>query len=151
MYKRRLRAIPGVEYVFSFGMQSRTGSMDYHLIFATRHSVGLEKMKEVMRQFTHEGVYVFADDNQNRQNALFRFDEPAFHAEDLAQHFRGRTVSYEEIQHYALNESPFTNPKKMLASLEKVGRISVTCGRASRRVAQYPDDTHESMRITFVT
>jgi hypothetical protein len=124
--------------------------MDYHLVFATQHGVGLEKMKEVMKQFAQEGAYVFADDSQGRQNALFRFDEPACHADEMAQEFKGRTVSYGEVQQYALNESPFTNPKKMLNSLEKAERIRVTCDKPSRRIGQYPHHRHHSMRIAFL-
>jgi three-Cys-motif partner protein len=150
MYKSRLRAIQNIDYVFSFEMQSNTGKMDYHLVFATQHPIGLEKMKEVMKQFAHEGFYVFADDNQDRQSTLFRFDDPAHHAEQLAQQFKGRTVAYQDVEQYALNESPFTNPKKMLAALEKANRITVACDKATRRAAQYPNDAHPSMRITFL-
>ena len=56
LYRQRLRAIPNVNYAFPFEMQSKTGKIDYHLIFATRHPLGLEKMKEVMKQFSRRHV-----------------------------------------------------------------------------------------------
>ncbi len=149
MYRRRLLTIPNVNYAFAFEMQSKNGKIDYHLVFATQHQLGLEKMKEVMKQFAQHGAYVFSDERDNMQAALFRFDDPAFHAEDLAEYFRGRTVSYKEVNGYALNESPFTNPKKMLAALERIDRITVACTKTGRKKCQYPDDSHLSMTVQF--
>jgi three-Cys-motif partner protein len=135
MYKRRIRAIPA-RYAFPFEMQSRQGKMDYHLVFATQHPLGLEKMKEVMRQFSHDGSYVFCDDRDDAQSSLFRFDDPAFHADV-------------EARDYALNVSPFTNPKKMLKSLEERGVISVACTKPGRKKGQFPDDAQIGMTIKF--
>ena len=54
-YKRRLRTPPKVRYVFAFTMNSRHGQLNYHLVFASQHPRGLEKMKEAMRQVDRSG------------------------------------------------------------------------------------------------
>jgi three-Cys-motif partner protein len=40
LYKSKLLAIPGVRYAFSFEMRSANSSIDYHLVFASQHSLG---------------------------------------------------------------------------------------------------------------
>jgi len=37
MYKRRLRSLPGVKYVFAFAMNTRESQLNYHLVFASQH------------------------------------------------------------------------------------------------------------------
>ena len=150
MYKIRLREVPA-KYAFAFEMQSKAGRMDYHLVFATQHPLGLEKMKEVMKQFTQNGAYVFCDEADSSQQALFRFDDPAFHASQMAEHFSGQDITYSQAADYALNESPFTNPKKMLKALEDAGRISVTSNEPTRRTGTYPDHAQRSMQIKFLS
>jgi len=149
MYKRRLKTISNVKYVFAFEMRSKNRTIDYHLVFATQHPRGLEKMKEVMRQFSQNGTYVFSDASDSRQVNLFRFDDPAHHAKELADKYRGREVPYNELSEYVLNESPFVNPKKMLRALESAGQIAVFGGKPTRRTGQYPDAYHQSMIIKF--
>lgn len=48
LYKQRLRSISGVRYVFAFAMHEVSGKLTYHLVFASQHPLGLEKMKEAM-------------------------------------------------------------------------------------------------------
>src|SRR5258708_1702323 len=72
MYKRRL----GTKYAFAFEMQKAIGQLDYHLVFATKHPTGLEKMKEVMGKFSADGDYIFSDDKDPNQPVLFRFNDP---------------------------------------------------------------------------
>ena len=136
LYKSKLRNIPGVRYVFSFEMRSGPNSIDYHLVFASQHSRGLEKMKESMKQLDQDGSYRFCDESVG-QGRLFKFDDPADHAMRMATEFRGRIVPYDEVHDYALNESPFVNPKAMLKELESKSLIDVTAN-AKRRKGTYP-------------
>ena len=148
MYKRRLRAIPRVRYAFAFEMQSSADRLDYHLVFASQHPVGLQKMKEVMRGIDREGTYRFSDEHAG-QRALFQFDRPETHAEQLENHFRGRKVAYREVDDFALNDSPFTNAKKMLKVLEDQDRISIACSKSNRKRGTYPEDAQATMVISF--
>ena len=65
--------------------------------------------------------------------------EPAMHGMQMLEQFRNETVPYSEIERYALNDSPFENPKKMLKELEDQRLISVTCDKAGRRRGTFPD------------
>jgi three-Cys-motif partner protein len=148
MYKRRLRAIPDVNYAFSFEMRTSKNQIGYHLVFASKHPLGLEKMKEVMKSIAKDGSYTFSDDNENAQG-LFRYDDPDYYAAEVHKHFNGRTVSYGEVNDFALNESPFVNCKAMLRVLEKGKRIKVTC-TGTRRTGDFPERVQEGMSIEFL-
>lgn len=117
LYKAKLRSIPKVKYVFAFEMRTSASALNYYLVFASQHPLGLEKMKEAMRRIDQSGSYCFSD-ARVVQNSLFRFDEPEQHSMDLYSQFRAKKANYEELRDYALNESPFTNPKSMLRDLE---------------------------------
>lgn len=147
LYKAKLRALPNVRYVFAFEMRSKKNAIDYHLVFASQHPTGLEKMKEQMKRIDQDGSYCFSDESIGQQT-MFRFDDPATHAQQLSMHFRGQTVAYDAVQEYALNESPFPNPKAMLKALEAANQLTVTSARA-RRKGTFPDDAHSGMRIQF--
>jgi len=148
LYKKRLRALPHVRYVFAFEMRSKKNKIDYHLVFASQHPLGLEKMKEVMKQIAGDGSYSFSDEGDTNQT-LFRYDDPNFHAQQLRQHFRGQTVSYTETNDYALNESPFANAKAMLKTLEKNQEITVTSLHA-RRKGTFPEHAQSGISIQFL-
>jgi three-Cys-motif partner protein len=136
LYTTKLKSVAGVRYVFSFEMQKQVGALNYFLVFASKHPLGLVKMKEAMKRIDQDGSYRFADANVS-QPLLFRFDDPEQYARLMHRHFEGRRVSYEpvenEINDYALNQTPFLNAKAMLAALERQKLISVTGGTARRK------------------
>lgn len=147
LYKSKLLGIPKIKYAFAFEMRKRAHVLDYHLVFATGHPRGLEKMKEVMRSFDETGSYCFSDAHLGQSN-LFTFDAKDA-AALMAKHFAGTVQTYDDVEAYALNESPFTNPKSMLSVLEKEGRISVDCSDGTRRPGTYPDRVHQMIRFRF--
>jgi three-Cys-motif partner protein len=117
LYKNKLREITKVKYVFSFEMRTSLYALNYYLVFGSQHPLGLEKMKEAMKRIDQDGDYCFSDASVI-QTSLFRFDKPELHSVALYNAFRGRKVEYAELRDFALNESPFTNPKSMLRDLE---------------------------------
>jgi three-Cys-motif partner protein len=117
LYKAKLRSIPNVKYVFAFEMRTSAYALNYYLVFASQHPLGLEKMKEAMRRIDQSGDYCFSD-ARVEQSSLFRFDDPQQHSVDFYHQFRGQRATYDELRDHALNESPFTNPKSMLRDLE---------------------------------
>ncbi|HEX8342262.1 MAG TPA: three-Cys-motif partner protein TcmP [Tepidisphaeraceae bacterium] len=125
LYKKKLRAIRAVEYVFSFEMRGSDDTLNYHLVFASQNPLGLEKMKEAMLSIDKSGSYSFSD-GQINQITMFRFDHPEDFASKLHKNFVGRDVSYPAIHKFALNETPFYNPIKMLKVLDDWGQIEVT-------------------------
>lgn len=120
---------------------SKSGALiDYFLIFASQHHRGLEKMKEAMKRIDQSGEFLFSDAHAD-QLRLFRFDNPEDFSPRLFRRFTGSKVSYAEVRDYALNETPFTNPKSMLKHLEQQGHIVVESTNRKRKKGTYPDDT----------
>ena len=117
LYKTKLREIKQVKYVFSFEMRTSRHGLNYYLVFGSQHYLGLEKMKEAMKKIDQAGDYCFSDADVI-QTSLFRFDKPELHSTGLYNAFRGKKVGYAELRDFALNESPFTNPKSLLKDLE---------------------------------
>ena len=146
LYKQKLRALPNVCYVFAFEMRSSKDIIDYHLVFASQHYLGLEKMKEAMKTIDKSGEFCFSDAHLN-QSKMFRFDDPSAYSPQLLEQFRGRTVKYPELRDYALNESPFTNPKSMLKDLEGKGMIQVSSSDPKRRNGTFMEE--KLIDITF--
>ena len=142
LYKARLRGIPNIKYVFSFEMRGRKSSPLYYLIFASQNPLGLEKMKEAMKSVDKSGRYSFyaADIGQE---VLFDFEDPIKFGEALHTNFKSNTIDYSSVVDYALNETPFLNPKKMLKHLEGRGLIEIISKGSApkRRSGTYPDGT----------
>ena len=124
-YKRRLRALKNVRYVFSFAMNDKPGKLNYHLVFAGQHSKGLEKMKEAMKRIDQTGDYSFADDSVDQEFLGFNFNDPRIFAEKMHKDFFGRTLSCSEVFDYVLNETPFINLSQLLKSLAAADQIEV--------------------------
>ncbi len=146
LYKQKLLALPKVRYVFAFEMRSAKDTIDYHLVFASQHYLGLEKMKEAMKTIDNSGEFCFSDAHLH-QSKMFRFDDPAAYSTQLFEQFRGRMVEYSELRDYALNETPFTNPKRMLKDLEGKGMIQVRSGDPKRRKGTFNEEN--LIGITF--
>lgn len=146
LYTSRLKQLPGVRYVFAFEMSGSAGSLDYFIVFASQHPVGLRKMKEVMRKIDQTGAFQFRDAGVG-QASLFRYDHPEEWLTKLRCHFVGRTVSLDEIEDFVLNETPFAAFKKeLLAPAERNGWIEVT-GDSSRKKATFPEDKVLSIKF----
>lgn len=145
LYKENLKSIPNARYVFAFEMR-KARSLNYFLVFASLHFLGLEKMKEAMKKVDQSGDYRFSDAAIG-QGSLFRFDHPETYATELFQLFTGKRVRYEETRDYALNYTPFTNPKSMLNHLEKEGQINVVTRDPKRRKGTFKEENIEYMEF----
>jgi three-Cys-motif partner protein len=125
LYKQKLRALRNVRFVFPFAMNTRQGQINYHLVFASQHPLGLEKMKEAMKAVDKTGSYSFSDDSVG-QKFLFNFDAPAEWAVKMQAALSGEWRPYAVYRNYALNETPFVNPKAMLEHLKRIGKLQVS-------------------------
>jgi len=121
VYKERLRALPGVKYIFEVEMRDSRHMLSYFLVFASKHPLGLIKMKEAMKRISQNGTYIFADTDVG-QTALFHDDNPEAYCMALCNAFKGKNVDYDgendDVTAYALNQTPFLNAKSMLKILE---------------------------------
>jgi three-Cys-motif partner protein len=147
LYKGILRSLPKIKYVFAFEMRTYTDTLNYFLVFAAQHPLGLEKMKESMKRIDQSGGYCFSDANI-LQNRLFRFDDIAIYSSLMFEQFRSRTVSYDELRDFALNETPFTNPKAMLKELEQKNQIQVTSYDLKRRKGTFNEEKIKDIRFS---
>ncbi len=138
LYKRRLMAI-GVRFVWPFAMRGVKDLLNYYLVFATKHPLGMEKMKESMRTIDKDRTYTFSDAH-SRQGVLFRNDQPEEYADAMFRYFNGKAVTPDEALAYALSETPFSNAKGMLAVLEKIGRLRVEIVEGeNRKAGSFPE------------
>lgn len=146
IYKQTLKRLPKIRYAFAFEMRSKTGSLNYFLVFASQHPLGLEKMKEAMKKVDQTGDYHFSDADVDQQ-PLFRFDKPANYSPLMSSRFKGKTITYDELRDYALNETPFINPKGMLKDLEGKDLIHVNSRVEKRRKGTF--NKEKIINITF--
>jgi hypothetical protein len=147
LYKERLRALPGVRYIWSFAMRGRADTLSYYLVFATKHPLGLEKMKEAMRAIDKTGAYSFSDAHVD-QHALFRADDADVFAEQMFEKFDGQQISMDDVTTYALNETPFLNAKAMLTRLDATGRVVIQPRLGEKlRAGTYPEEKISSIRF----
>lgn len=144
LYKTRLRSLPKVRYVFAFEMRTHADTLNYYLVFASQHPKGLEKMKEAMKSIDQTGDYCFTD-AFTEQPTLFRFDDVMEWSNRLLECFRGRRAFWDSVNDYALNETPFSNPKGMLKNLEGQDLISVASSDPKRRKG-----TFNEMKIQYI-
>lgn len=131
LYKEKLQRM-GVKYVFPFEMRTKANTINYFLLFASRHQLGLVKMKEAMKRVDQSGEYCFSDARIG-QGGLFRFDDPKPYAEEMIHRFAGLSVKYSDLLDFALLQSPFIHPKSMLKILEEQDNIQITSNGERKR------------------
>jgi len=105
-------------------MKSRLGTLNYHLVFASQRAIGLRKMKDAMRAVDKSGSYSFSDDTVG-QKRLWDFSDPEQPANRMSTELGGTWRPYRDFEDFALNETPFENPKSMLQKLKSKGRVEV--------------------------
>lgn len=146
LYKRQIRTIPGMKYIWQFGMRGKNDLLNYYLVFATKNQRGMVKMKEAMKRISQDGSYTFSDASVGQEHMMFDKDDDVVFAECLWEKFFDRKVEYDETVDYALNETPFLNPKSMLAVLEEQGRLRVN-GKPNRKPGTFPKEKIESLEF----
>lgn len=107
LYSEQLRNFAGAKYVRSFRMRNKHNATDYFLFFGTCNLRGMTKMKEAMWKVDSTGTYEFSDFTNPAQLLLFSQPDYTILQRLLSQHFRGKTVSTEEIGEYVIAETPF--------------------------------------------
>jgi three-Cys-motif partner protein len=123
LYKSRLRSLPNVDYCFAFAMKTSKEALNYHLVFASQHPLGLRKMKDAMKAVDQSGSYSFSDDAVGQRH--FSFTEPSEPANRMLNTLAGAWRPWKHFDDFALNESPFGNPKSMLRYLQSQRKVEV--------------------------
>jgi three-Cys-motif partner protein len=145
LYKERLRSLPNVNYTFAFAMKSKLGTLNYHLVFASQLAIGLKKMKEAMKAVDKSGSYSFSDDTVG-QRRLWDFSDPEQPANRMLTQIGGTWRPYKHFEDFALNETPFENPKSMLQHLKSKGRTEVQwLGKPSK--TGFPEERIKAIKL----
>lgn len=126
-------------------MNSREGQLNYHLVFASQHPLGLEKMKEAMKAVDQTGSYSFSDDSLG-QEMLFNFNSPSEWATKMRTALGGSWRPYSDFHDYALNETPFTNPKAMFKYLKEIKALEITWRGQPSKIG-FPEEKINSILI----
>jgi three-Cys-motif partner protein len=106
LYQSQLTEVCGFQFVKSFEMINETGHTGYFLFYGTRNLKGLEVMKDVMWSVDPGGGQRFSDKLAG-QDVLFEAAADTRPLQrDLAEHFRGQTVSVEILGRYVLVDTP---------------------------------------------
>lgn len=141
LYERQLRKECDFAHVCSFEMVNTRGHTGSYLFFCTRDDQAYDKMKEAMWKLAPGGGYRF-DDRLAGRPVLFEDEANTGPLQDeLAQHFAGRTVIFEEVNQYVITKTPFHSGqvKKMtLKPMQEAGRIS---SPNQKRKNTFPDGT----------
>jgi hypothetical protein len=149
LYKKKLLAIPKVEFVWTFEMANKTDSIDYYLVFASRHPTGMRKMKESMKRIGQGREYRFCDAAAGQAHIDLFSDADMARASDLMrERFRGGTATYVDLDHFALTETSYLNPKKMVMRLEKLKVVEVVAkDGVNRRPNGFKEEEIEFVRF----
>jgi len=124
LYERQLKEKAGAKYTLSFRM-IKLGRTLYYLVFATKHIKGLEVMKEAMWRVDPRGQYKFGDLAKG-QTTLFNLSSKWWYydaARLVYQRFAGKTVSWEDIWKFVIEETPYVYRAGILNKLENDGKI----------------------------
>lgn len=132
------------EYVRKFQMERNSARTLYALFFATRHTKGLQVMKEAMWKIDPTNGERFSDrlvSNPTLFDGVPNYEELK---SALVLKFQGRTATIEEIEEFTLVDTRFL-PKHLrehvLMPLEAVGEIEVLNARPRRQKRHFPPGT----------
>jgi three-Cys-motif partner protein len=147
-YADALRQRAGATYVWHFAMKGENNALIYWLFFCTRSVRGLEEMKKAMRRVDDSGSFVFSDAANPDQLSLMSIGlAEGWLSAHLARHFRGQTVTLDQIRHHVLVDTPLVTFKKALAELERTEILTVLHAPEGRRKGTFPD--RSGFRLRF--
>lgn len=128
-----------MQYVFSYQFRTSTNTELYHIIFATPHIKGLEKLKEALWK-TFNGKFYHRNTEINpSQLSLFNENDDrifllSIHASEakalLLKEFSGKTVPYQQIERFLIENTMMQNSDflgSIIKPLIKEGKVS-KCG-----------------------
>lgn len=139
-YERALRERAGAKYVWRFVMHGADGKLIYWLFFCTNERKGLEVMKSAMRKVdTSGGHFAFSDTSNPDQLLMFERCTDEWLATHLCERFTGRDVTVAEVEEHVITATPLVACKKVLADLERSGRLSVPRPPSNRRKASFKE------------
>ena len=132
------------EYVRKFQMERSAARTLYSLFFATRHSKGLQVMKEAMWKIDPQNGERFSDRLVNNPSLFDGAPNYGDLRSALLSKFQGHEVGIETLEEFTLIETRFL-PKHLrepvLMPLESAGKIEVLNAKSGRQKRHFPPGT----------
>lgn len=141
LYQSQLAEACKFSFIKSFEMINETGHTGYFLFYGTRNIKGLEVMKDVMWKVDPGGGQRFSDKLAG-QDVLFEDEADTRPLQrDLAEHFRGQTVSIETLEQYVLVNTPYAKKHVKKATLKPMQLAGKITSPNQRTKNTYPEGT----------
>lgn len=141
LYERQLKKECNFAHICSFEMVNKSGHTGSYLFFCTRDDQAYDKMKEAMWKLAPGGGYKF-DDRLAGADVLFEDEANTGPLQDeLAQHFAGRTMPFDEVKQYVVKETPFHSGQVKVKTLKVMQLAERISSPNQKRKGQFPDGT----------
>lgn len=144
LYVNQLKSI-GIRFVRPFKMMTSGRRTIYDLVFATKNWNGMDRMKYAMLKVVSNGTYTFSDKTDTHQTYFVDYSDESNWIDDASdltfKQFKGRQVPVEEIRDFILADTPFRLHKKILAYMEKNGKIRSVSNRTTKALT-YKDNCY---------
>jgi three-Cys-motif partner protein len=153
IYLTNIRKLADYAYPFQMitPMKTEHSQVGYYLIFASKHPLGLTKMKEAMRQVGDDSEYRFSNFRTQRPLLFSKSKDPSVDALVLHEHFLGKVkVSWRDVQRWVLNETVEVSSKPLLKYLESNDLLKVHSPEPRKRKLTYPKHIEERLHFDFV-
>ncbi len=138
IYLDALRSRGGAKYAYPFAMRGPDHRVIYWLFFCTNNIRGLEEMKKAMWSVDRSGGFEFSDKIASERSSLFEYHDEAL-AEDLVTALKGRTLSVQQLQEYALVNTPACKYYQAFGTMEKARQLCVVDAPTGRRGGSFKE------------
>ena len=145
LFVEQLKRECGLKYVRSFEIVTTARNSGYTLFFGTNHEIGLKRMKDAMWRIDPIEGRRFRDSTEPEQTVLFQAEADTKPLRAAAvTYFDGRDFSIDELERFALIETPFLPKhlrKTILRPMEDEGKLEIVQPKDGRRKGTYPNGT----------
>ena len=143
LYKVQLQSVGGATYTRSFEMVGEHNQTIYHLVYGTKHWVGLKAMKEAMWKVDKRGTYKFSDITDVGQKFLIDYSKESHWvpkaADMVFNEFKSQTRTINDIEQFVVINTPYIFRKSILKHLEKMASPKITEVVSRKRKYTYPN------------
>ncbi|SHH31603.1 three-Cys-motif partner protein [Jatrophihabitans endophyticus] len=141
LYKRQLHDVCEFPYIQSFEMWDGRGKRLYDLYYCTHDTTGLDRMKAAMWKVAPSGDFSFRDRFADQDVIFAETPDTGPLRQELLDHFRGRTVTIQEVIDHVVAETPYTSSHVKRLTLAPMQHDGLISSPNQKRARQFPDGT----------
>lgn len=131
-------------FVRDFRMENKHNQTSYYLIYVTHHRKGRSVMKQAMWGVDPSGGFQYSDVTNPHQHFLFgpQYDEmdAQSYANELSEHYKGKTVSKEELQRRTEEHEHYLG-RHLTKALDSLTTTGGATPSAAKRGRGWPAET----------